>query len=208
LKILHSELIEQALEQLGPALTVEPLILQFKAYTQLIRGLSMHVSGDTEMALMTLSRFIDKGPPTDVHEELEEASTAHFYWRTAIIRMYVIANQVSPLSLQNFRWLQRIDPVLYTAMAVAMDNKPHISCFRLMHHYSLEVGQAKPIRFESLEDSLQRTPYERQIAQYYKNKAEEEKAKAPPPPIPTEIPSSGARQLFDKLIAVVRKRKD
>lgn len=208
MKILHSELIEQALDQLGPPLTVDPEILHYKAYTQVIRGLSMHVTGDTEMALMTLSRFIDKGPPIIVKDELEEASAAHFYWRTTIIRMFVIANQVGPLSQQNFRWLQRIDPVLFTAMAVAMDNKQHVSCFRLMHHYSLEVGQAKPIRFESLEESLQRTPYERQIAQYLKNKADEERAKAPPMPVPTEIPPSGLRLLFDKLIAVVRHRKN
>jgi hypothetical protein len=206
---MHSDLIEQALEQLGPPLTVEPEILHYKAYTQVIRGLSMHVTGDTEMALMTLSRFIDKGPPILVPDELEEASAAHFYWRTTIIRMYVIANQVSPINQQNFRWLQRIDPVLYTAMAVAMEAlKPHVSCFRLMHHYGLEVGQERPIRFESLEESLQRTPYEKQIAQHLKNKADEEKAKAPPMPVPTEIPPSGLHLLFNKLIAAVRNRKN
>jgi hypothetical protein len=207
LKILHSDLVHQALEQLGPPLTVEPGILQFKAYTQMIRGLSMHVSGDPGMAMMTLSRFIDKGPPINVNEELEEAATAHFYWRTAIVRMYVIANQISPLSLQDVRWLQRIDPILFAAMSVSLDNKTHISCVRLMHHYGLEVTQAKPLRFESLEESLQRTPHERQIAQYLQAKADEERAKAPPPPTPTEIPPSGVRQLFSKLVAVVRKRK-
>jgi hypothetical protein len=207
LKILHSDLIYQALEQLGPPLTVEPGILQFKAYTQMIRGLSMHVSGDPEMAMMTLSRFIDKGPPINIKEELEEAATAHFYWRTAIVRMYVIANQVSTLSLQDIRWLQRIDPVLFAAMSVSLDNKTHISCVRLMHHYGLEVAQAKPLRFEALEDSLQRTPHERQIAQYMKQKADEERAKAPPVPKPTELPPSGARQLINKIVAVVRHRK-
>lgn len=199
LRILHSDLVKQALEQLGPALTKEPPIQQYKAYTQLIRGLSMHVSGAPEIAQMTLSRFIEKGSPTDVREELAEVQGVHFYWRTAIIRMYEIANEHSPLALADIRWLNKVDPVLYTAISLVKENKLHLLCFRLLHHYGIEVAQERAVNFTGLEESLQRTPHERKVAMYLIKKAEEEAAKMPPAPIPTEEEKSFIRGFLNLL---------
>lgn len=199
LKILHSDLVKQALEQLGPALTHEPSIQQYKAYTQLIRGLSMHVSGAPEIAQMTLSRFIEKGSPTDVREELAEVAGVHFYWRTAIIRMYEVANEHSPISLSDIRWLHKVDPVLYTAISLVKENKLHLTCFRLLHHYSIEVTQERAVNFMGLEESLQRTPHERKVAMYLIKKAEEEATKLPPATVPTEEEKTFLRGFLDLL---------
>lgn len=200
MKILHSDLVDQALEQLGPALTHEPPIQHYKAYTQLIRGLSMHVSGAPEMAQMTLSRFIDKGSPTDVREELAEVAPHHFYWRTAIIRMYQIADEHSPIILTDIRWLLKVDPVLYTAISLVKENRLHLLCFRLLHHYGIEVAQERAINFTGLEESLQRTPHERKVAMYMIKKAEEEAAKAPSTPVRTDGERPFLRKLLDLLI--------
>lgn len=199
MKILHSDLVNQALEQLGPALTHEPQIQHYKAYTQLIRGLSMHVSGAPEIAQMTLSRFIDKGSPTDVKEELSEVAPHHFYWRTAIIRMFEIANDHSPIVLSDIRWLHKVDPVLYTAISLVKENRLHLLCFRLLHHYGIEVAQARAINFMGIEESLQRTPHERKVAMYMIKKAEEEAAKSPPAPISTNEEKPFLKRLRDFL---------
>lgn len=191
--------MKQALEQLGPALTHEPPIQHYKAYTQLIRGLSMHVSGAPEIAQMTLSRFIEKGSPTDVREELDEVASVHFYWRTAIIRMFEVANEHSPLSVTDIRWLHKVDPVLYTAISLVKENKLHLMCFRLLHHYGIEVAQERAINFTGLEESLQRTPHERKVAMYLIKKAEEEAAKGPPAPIPTEEEKTFLRNFLNLL---------
>lgn len=206
MKILHSDLVKQALEQLGPELTHEPPIQHYKAYTQLIRGLSMHVTGAPEIAQMTLSRFIEKGSPTDVSEELDEVASVHFYWRTAIIRMYEVANDHSPLALSDIRWLYKVDPVLYTAISLVKENKLHLMCFRLLHHYGIEVAQERAINFTGLEESLQRTPHERKVAMYLIKKAEEDAAKSPPAPIPTEEEKTFLRNFLDLLFKTKPKK--
>lgn len=206
MKITHSDLVRQALDQLGPTLTTEPPIQQYKAYTQLIRGLSLHVCGAPEIAQMTLSRFIEKGAPTDVREELAEVSGVHFYWRTAIIRMFVIANEVSPLAVGDIRWLKSVDPVLYTAISLIKDSKLHLMCFRLLHHYELELNQERAINFNGLEESLQRTPHERKVAMYLTKKAEEDAAKAPPATInPPPTQTSGLLSKLKALLGISKK---
>lgn len=205
-KILHSDLVAQALDQLGPPLTSEPLIMHYKAYTQLIRGLAMHVSGAPEIALMTLSRFIDKGPPIDVSEELEEVASVHFYWRTAIIRMFEIANEHAPIALADIRWLQKIDPVLYTAISIVKANKLHLACFRLLHHYEMEVAQERAIRFDDLEEGLQRTQHERKVAMYLKKKADEDRANAPAPVIVQDVRPPGFYRRFLELVVKLNSK--
>ncbi|MBI6883201.1 hypothetical protein [Pseudomonas putida] len=204
MKILHSDLVAQALEQLGPPLTAEPPIHHFKAYTQLIRGLSLHVSGAPDMAYMTLSRYIDKGPPIDVSEELAEVAPVHFYWRTAIMRMFEIANDKAPIALGDIRWLQKIDPILFTALSLVVNEKLHLVCFRLMHHYRLEVAQERAIGFLGLEESMQRTPHERKVAMYLKKLAEEQAAKAPKTPA---TPPPDTRGFIEKLLDLFKKPK-
>jgi hypothetical protein len=170
MKITHSELVRLALEQLGPSLKSAISETERKAYGQLLHGLMMHAAGESDKARQHLVRFTDKGQPLSVEALLWDLGAKNFYWRTALIRLFVEASATRLIDVSDMQWLSKIDPILFSALSSVREGRAHLMCFRLLHHYRLEVSQGRAIRFESIEESLQRTPHERRVAMYSNTK--------------------------------------
>jgi hypothetical protein len=168
----HSELVQQALEQLGEPLSTYPPARLYKAYCQLIRGFTLHAKGEHTLAHMALSRFHETAQPMPIDEELEGLSGRHEYWRTAVMSSLTAARGNSKHKLGIIGWLRDVDPILYSGLFLNTPHKSHISSFRLLHHYQLEVRTGRALRFEGLEESQQRTRVERQMANLMKEQSQ------------------------------------
>lgn len=195
--MLHSDLVRQALDQLGTPLAQAPSCPRLqRAYCQMIRGLSLHAAGNYSLSYMALSRFVATGPLMPIEDDLAAFSSKHFYWRTAILSLYLKAKQNHESPLFGIGWLKEEDIILYSAIKQFKYESVVLDSFRLSHHFNLELMHGKALRFEGLEDALQRTKYEREVAKHIRATTPQEPAEAPLQPAiekPAERPSLFSR---------------
>lgn len=143
--------------QLGPKLLESPDAQQQATYQQLLVAFTLGRWLRSSDALLVAANEDEAGVRRLMAEHFDEdvmerAERSHAYWRTAVLGFFDKALQVMAFvnRIELFRWVSKIDPILYVAMVSRMSPVQPSEVFALVFHTRAESEAGEPIVFEGV----------------------------------------------------------